>query len=318
MVLISITGHATASNPRARSAASSGSACACGRVTIARTSGVDEGHQLGRDLFGIVPAATLDPVAVDCRHESGQTHAVVKGGDRRETDAPDNGDTGSLGFYASPGLGVVGRPDEVLLAGAHLKRERTLSRLRDHLFRIEAVPDLACEVQAVEPAGSEDDRVEPAFAAFSQPRVDVAAQGLDRKCRLERKELRSPPDRSGADSHLRPQLRGAAERVTRVLALEVCPDREAFRIGGRHILGGVNGDVDASVEQRLLELLDEDAASPDLTERAGAIAIPRGRDGYERDLDTRPSQPGRCQLGLREREPTAAGTDADQHGTRCA
>jgi hypothetical protein len=80
----------------------------------------------------------------------------------------------------------------------------------------------------------------------------------------------------------------------------------------------VHGDVDATVEQRFFQLFDEDAARSDLAERACAVAVAGGRDGNERDLDTRPAQPGRRQLGLREREPTAAGTDADQHGTRCA
>ena len=42
-----------------------GSACACGRVTIARTSDGDEGHQRSRDLCGIVTAATLDPAAIN-------------------------------------------------------------------------------------------------------------------------------------------------------------------------------------------------------------------------------------------------------------
>src|SRR5437879_13162902 len=85
-----------------------------------------------------------------------------------------------------------------------------------------------------------------------------------------------------------------------------------------HVLRGVHGDVDASIKQSLLELLHEDAARTDLTERASAIAVAGRRDGNESDLDARPAQPARGQLGLREREPTAAGTDADQHCTRCA
>ena len=80
----------------------------------------------------------------------------------------------------------------------------------------------------------------------------------------------------------------------------------------------MHGNVDAAVEQRFLQLFDEDTASSDLAKGTCAVAIARRRDGNERDLDARPAQPGRSELGLREREPTAAGTDADQHGTRCA
>ena len=68
---------------------------------------------------------------------------------------------------------------------------------------------------------------------------------------------------------------GAAERVTRVLALEVRADGEARGVRRGHVLCGVHGNVDAPVEQRLLELLDEDAALADLAERARAVAIAR-------------------------------------------
>ena len=80
----------------------------------------------------------------------------------------------------------------------------------------------------------------------------------------------------------------------------------------------MHGNVDATVEERLLQLLDEDTASSDLTKWTRAVTVARRGDGNERDLDARPAQARRSELGLREREPTAAGTDADQHGTRCA
>src|SRR3989442_4820727 len=123
----------------------SGSACACGRVTITRTSGGDERHQRGCDLLGIIAAAPFDPAAVVGRHECGEPRAVVIGGDGSETAPADHGDTGSLGLDAPPRFGVISSTDEVLLAFAHLKRERTLPRLRDHFLQIEAVADLAGE-----------------------------------------------------------------------------------------------------------------------------------------------------------------------------
>src|SRR5207302_9377916 len=55
----------------------------------------------------------------------------------------------------------------------------------------------------------------------------------------------------------------------------------------------------------------------DLPERFRPVAIARGGDRNQRDLDTVPAQPGCGELGLREREPTAAGADANQHGTTC-
>ena len=85
-----------------------------------------------------------------------------------------------------------------------------------------------------------------------------------------------------------------------------------------HVLRGVDGNVDAAVEQCLFQFLDEDTTRTDLTEGARTIAVARCRDRNERDLDTRRAQPRCSELGLRECEPTAAGTDADQHGTNFA
>ena len=180
------------------------------------------------------------------------------------------------------------------------------------------MPDLLFEVETVEAAGREDDRIQPALAAFAQTRFDVAAHGLDRERRFECEQLGLPPDRRRPHPHARTQLAGAAERVARILSLQIRADRKAFGIRGGHVLRGVHGNVDAAVEQRLLQLLDEDATRSDLAEGARTIAVARCRDWHERDLDTRRAQPRRSELGLREREPTAAGTDADQHGTRCA
>src|SRR5438046_1083031 len=213
-----------------------GSACACGRVTITRTSAGDEGHQRGCDLLGIVAAAALDPAAVVSRHECGEPHAVVIGGDGSETAPPDHGDARSLGLETPPRFGVIGSTDEMLLALPHLKREVTLPILGDLLFRSETVPDLAGELQAVEAARRQDDRIEPPLAALPQSRIDVAAQGLDREPRLEREQLRFPPDRGRADAHLRPQPRTATEGVTSVFALEIGADRKTFRVGGSHVL----------------------------------------------------------------------------------
>jgi hypothetical protein len=75
----------------------------------------------------------------------------------------------------------------------------------------------------------------------------------------------------------------------------------------------MHGDVDAAVEQRLLELLDEDTAFTDLAERLGAVAVAGRRDRHERNLDPGPAQCLDGALGLGEREPTAAGADADEH-----
>ena len=171
------------------------------------------------------------------------------------------------------------------------------------------------EPEPVEAARREHDRVEAALASFPQARVDVAAQRLDRERRIEGEQLRLPPYRSSADPHPGPKLRRAAKRVPGIFTPEKRADRETVGIRGGQVLRGVNRDVDPPVEQRLLELLDEDAARADLAERTRTVAVAGGRDRDERKLDAGRSQRREGALGLGEREPTAATADADEHSS---
>jgi hypothetical protein len=237
-------------------------------------------------------------------------------GDGREAAALDDGDDTTLGLDTTSCLRVVDVGDELPFVGAHLQRERTLRGLRQHHVRLESQADLAGQPESIETARREHDRVEPALAALPQARVDVPAQRLDGERRLEREKLRATSRRRRADAHPRTDRVRAAQRVPRILALEVCPDREALRIARRHVFRRVDSDVDAVLEQGFLELLHEHAARADLAERLRAVLVARGRNGDQRDLDARSAQPRRSELGLREREPTAAAADADQHSAR--
>ena len=202
---------------------------------------------------------------------------------------------------------------QLLLPGTDLQCERPLPGLREHLLRLEASSDLAVEAEPVEPTGRQHDRVESALASLAEPRVDVSPQGLDRERRLEREQLRAPPHRSRSDPHPGPQLAGAAQGIPRILPLQVRTDRQPLRIGGGHVLRRVHGDVDAPPKQRLLELLDEDPTRADLPERLRPVAVARGRDRHQGDLNSRPPQALRGQLGLRQGETRATRADPKQH-----
>src|SRR5207249_10295587 len=71
--------------------------------------------------------------------------------------------------------------DRLLVARAHLQRERPLPRFRQELVRLEPPADLAAEPEPVEAAGCEDDRVERPLSPLAQPRLDVSTERLDRK-----------------------------------------------------------------------------------------------------------------------------------------
>src|SRR5207247_6362776 len=79
--------------------------------------------------------------------------------------------------------------------------------------------------------------------------------------------------------------------------------------------GRVHGDVDAPPKERLLDLLDEDAAVADLPERPLTVAVTGCRDRDEGDLDARPAQRLRRPARLRQREPRTARSDANEHRT---
>src|SRR5207247_9764392 len=132
--------------------------------------------------------------------------------------------------------------------------------LGEQLLGLEPFADLSAEAEPVETAGRENDRVETALMPLPQARVDIAPQRLDREVGLERVQLRAPAHRGGADAHAGAELAGAAQGVARIITLEVRTYGEAFGIRGRHVLGRVHGDVHATCEERLFELLHEDAA----------------------------------------------------------
>src|SRR5436305_6998175 len=297
-----INSQRTASCPSASTRATSSS-----RVTSTRI------HQLHSERRRVVACASLDPRPVLRRDEPGQDQAVVVRRDWSKAATADSSHDRALGLHPPARLRVVGRGHEMLVARPHLKGEGTLARLGQHLPRLEAVPDFVAEPEPVEPARGEHDRVEPALATLAQARVDVAAQRLDRERRIAREQLRLPPNRSRPDAHARSQLRRAAERVAWVVAREECTDRQPLRIRGGQVLRRVDRDVDPPLEQRLLDLLDEDAARTDLAERARAVTVARGRDRHERDVVAATAYHTRRELRLGEREPRAARPDANEH-----
>ena len=83
--------------------------------------------------------------------------------------------------------------------------------------------------EAVETATREHHRVQPALASLSQASVDVPAERLDRQRRLEREQLGAAPHRRRADAHARPHLRRPAQRVARIVTLEIRRQRPPDR-----------------------------------------------------------------------------------------
>ena len=207
------------------------------------------------------------------------------GGHRRQAPSADRGDAGALGLDPAPGL-----------------RDRRPRRPAPLRRRGPGRASAPCPASGSSSSGSNRWPISAASPSRSSPHAARTTASSPRSPRLRRRVSMFP--RSGsiesvgssASSWARRRTEavpiripgrsavGTAERVARVVAREVGADGQPGRVGRGHVLRRVHGDVDPPVEQRLLELLDEDAAVADLAERAAAVAVAGGRDRDERDL----------------------------------
>ena len=268
--------------------------------------------ELGSQSLGILTSTPLDPRAVVRRDQGRERGAVVMRGNRRQTPPPTR-DTQRRSISTRRRVSTSSAAATSAPPGPHLQRERALARFGQHLLGLEAVTDLPASPSRSSPHAASTTASNP-----RSPRLRRRVSMLPRNGSMESVGSRaSSCARRRAEAvpnaHPGPERGDAAQRVARILSPRVGTDSEAGGVGRRHVLGRVDGDVDASFEQRFLELLHEHATRADLAERLRAVAVAGGRDRYERDLDPGPAQRCRRTLGLGEREPTAAGTDAEQH-----
>src|SRR6476620_5119728 len=115
------------------------------RVTSTRT------RQLLSERGRIGAGAPLYPRSVRRRDEARQRRSGVMRRDRSEAAAADRRHERTFRLHAPACLGIVRGRDELLVAGAHLQRERALTRLGQHRLGLEPMPDLTVEPESVEP-----------------------------------------------------------------------------------------------------------------------------------------------------------------------
>ena len=236
--------------------------------------------------------------------------------DRRETPAADHGDARRSASTRRRVSASSARRDELLLARPHLQRERALARLGQQLGRLEAAADLAGEPEPIEPARSEHDGVEPALAALAQARVDVAAQRLDRRAparaRAAARAAAPTPCRSAspAEASTAPQSASRGSSRARyaptdepVVSVEVMSLAEWTATSIR---------PSSSASSSSFTKTPRAPISPNGLVRSRSPAVVIGTSAIS---TPGPPQPLGGQLGLRQREPTAARTDAGQHVT---
>ena len=143
------------------------------------------------------------------------------------------------------------------------------------------------QAQAAQAGIGQQDRIGLARRQLRQPGVDIAAQHLDVQVGAAVERLRLAPQAGGAQLRAQRQvfqlLRAAAqEGVARVLALGHGGDAEALGQQRRHVLHRVDRAVDAALDERLLDLLGEEALAADLQQAAILDPVARGGDDDQR------------------------------------
>ena len=181
---------------------------------------------------------------------------------------------------------------------------------REH-DRVERTLRIAIRRPLLDPAA--DDR--PASRA-REPGLHVPADRHNHQIRPHLQQLDRPPQRAGSDPRPARQPIEAAgkrrhQRIARVVTERKRSQNKAFRQRGRHVLGAVHGDVRPPVEERLLQLLDEETLPADLRERSIEDPIAFGRHRHQRALKTAPLEQPFDALGLPERQRALARGDPD-------
>ena len=116
-------------------------------------------------------------------------------------------------------------------------------------------------------------------------RLTISRSGR-RARRMQLRRSEDVPTRAPLGSIVQRQPRRAAEGVARILALGNGRQQQARGQHGRHVLEAVHGQVRAAIEQRLLDLLHEQALATHGGQGRGEEAVPRGghlHEGAPRD-----------------------------------
>jgi hypothetical protein len=187
-------------------------------------------------------------------------HAV--GADRGVTGGVQCANDGALGREAGESVAVCelrGSPCDRVIGGARLQHQAALARRGHDPSGVERRP-LAAAAEPVESRLCQHDRVEVTVGEAPKTCVDVAPQVTHFEVRSLSEQRGAAAQAAGADHRPLGELverSGAAERVALVGALRDAHDREPVRQLRRHVLRGVNGEVDRARQQGVLDLLDE-------------------------------------------------------------
>ncbi len=222
-----------------------------------------------------------DPRAVGHAAHADEPEAAVGAidrvrGERRLAAAAHLREERALGGHRGSGGGVVNRGGGELthehVTAAGLDPEHALRDRRDAELERQQLRDPIGHAEAREAGGGEHHGVELAGVELRDARGNIAAQHLDLEIGTQREQLALPAHARRADAcALRQRVdgdrRACAQGIPRGLARRDRRDRKSVGELGGHVLHAVHREVGRTVDERLLDLLDEQTLAADLRER---------------------------------------------------
>ena len=285
-----------------------------------------ERHRVGdgAGARGFDHLAAVGPGDQAAKRQRARAHGGVAG-DRRAAGAVEHRQEGALAGERRGGVAIVDGVEQrarARVVGARLERDDPLpDRGQEFVGRQNRGGGVGA-FQPLQSGERQQGGVDLAGVELAQARLHVAAKVHHREIGTQPLDQRLPAQRRGADDRaMRKLVQRAAlaadEGIARILARQHRHDRKPRRQHGRHVLGRMHGEVDAAGEQRVLDLLGEQALAADLRQRAVADHVAAGADDLDADaLGREPMRRGQARAhlpGLDQRERAAARADA-QHG----
>ena len=187
---------------------------------------------------------------------------------------------------------------------------------RTNLLRREQFRNPVGPAQPPQAGRGQNDGVIETLIELAQPRVQIPSNVLDHEIRPQPPQLRGAAQRAGADARAGFEIGqfAAHQGVEGKLALG---DRRHGQARGQErgqVLQAVHRQVDAPIQQRLFDLLREEAFGAHLGERHVSDLVARGADDFEARLEAESVQAAGDVARLPERQLRAAGTDDQGRG----
>jgi hypothetical protein len=233
----------------------------------------------------------------------------------------------SLGRDQTRAGGVVDRASnqaqDLCIFRAYGNRESSLPRRREHRRRGDALSDPVLEPQPDEAGRRQQDRSPLGVRIeFGQPGVHVPAEIDDPEVRPVIQQLRPPPEtaggQDGAVRDSRPADRLVADqRISRILPLAHGPQHDAVGQIGRQILERMHREIDAAIQQGVIDLPGEQGPAADPSQRNIGHHVSGGPDVHSLGCLAGCGEQRAHTLGLPPRKRAASGADANGNAKRC-